>query len=53
MSDVDFHSSRCFDVAPFLVDLDGGKSFRETIGEVELWRNEAFRLPTVRETVRQ
>jgi hypothetical protein len=30
-------SSRCFDVAPFLSDLDGGKTFRETIGEVEVW----------------
>jgi hypothetical protein len=27
------YSSRCFDVAPFLVDLDGGKPFRETTGE--------------------
>jgi hypothetical protein len=31
----DHHSSLCFDVAPFLVDLDGGKPFRETIGEVD------------------
>jgi hypothetical protein len=38
----DHHSSLCFDVAPFLVDLDGGKPFRETIGEVELWRNDGF-----------
>ena len=43
------HSSRCLDVSPFLADLDGGKTFREIIGEVELRRNDSF-AATVDET---
>ena len=38
----DHHSPRFIDVTPFLVDLDGGKPFRETIREVELGRDDGF-----------